>query len=270
MKKIIIIIPKYKYAALLLIIMLILLFSVGFLNISIFADKNVLSDKIIVIDAGHGGIDGGANNKYILEKDVNLDVALKLQKKLEESGAAVIMTRTRDEELSKSSTINRSRYIRDLTARTNIINSSGANMFVSIHTNSNPKKPSTRGMIAFYNNSHPHNREIAYIFQNVCNSYEFTYQDDVFKSHHIPQKGNYYILVNAKIPGVIVETGFITNSTDLFLLQKSEYREYTAHCIYQGIINYFLCCDKLPQKIDKTIEIEEENAIGMAEEDTEH
>lgn len=225
-----------------------------------------LGGKTIVIDPGHGGVDGGAVSRYILEKDINLNVALFLRKKLESSGAKVIMTRTEDVELGKSKKIDRNRYIMDLNVRVSIINNSGADMFISIHTNSNVKKPSTRGAIAFYCNSHPHNREMAYIFQNVFNTMEFNYGGNAYKSHHIPQKGNYYVLRNAKIPGIIVETGFLTNSTDIMLLQKSEYQEYLSEAIYKGIVDYFSVSHRLPTNIENTVDIEEENLIKMHEE----
>lgn len=266
MKKILIIVTRGKYIFLLIMMSLAFIFLAAFISIAVTANKNVLSGKTIVVDAGHGGVDGGANNRYIVEKDVNLDVAFKLQSMLEGSGAKVVMTRVSDTELSKIKAINKTRYIQDLNARVDIINNSNANIFISIHTNSNVNKPSTRGMIAFYYSSHPHNREMAYIFQNIFNSYEFDYKGSKLTSNHTPQKGKYYILNHAKIPGIIVETGFITNSTDLLLLQKEEYREYAARNIYQGVIDYFLRYDRLPEAIDKNIDIEEENSIGLSNE----
>lgn len=203
------------------------------------AQKNPLEGRIIVVDAGHGGVDGGANNRYICEKDVNLDVALRLQKMLEENGAVVYMTRTEDVSLNKSQRLGRERYLEDLNTRLDIINSSDAHIFVSIHTNTNPRKPSTRGALMLYSASQPQNREIAYAIQNVFNTWEYSLNGKQYKSSHIPQKGQYYLLVNSTKPGVIAETGFISNSTDLFLLLRPDYREYIARCICQGLSDYF-------------------------------
>lgn len=260
-------VSKHKLFILSLIILCVVIIISAFIKTDVFLSGNVLEDKIIVIDAGHGGVDSGANNSYILEKDINLDVALKLQKRLEASGAKVIMTRTEDVELSRIKKFNRTRYLADLTYRLNIINNSSAHMFISIHANSNKSRPSTRGAMAFYYKCHPHNREIAYALQNIFNNYEFEYQGRRYKSSHTPQIGKYYLLVNSKIPGVIVETGFITNSTDLTLLKKAEYREHIADAILQGISSYFLNIDSMPEKIDETLYIEEEHTIDMSKED---
>jgi len=243
MKSIFIVVPRRKlYIFLILPLILTVTLYILFSNVvsPVFFHRNELYGKTIVVDAGHGGVDGGANNKYILEKDINLDVALRLQKKLEESGAEVIMTRTTDTDLGNYNKINRERYLRDLRARLNIINNSSADIFVSIHTNSNVNNPSTRGMMTYYHSSNPYSRVMAYIFQNIFNNYGFQYQDKEYKSYHLPLEGNYYLLANSKIPGVIVETGFITSKTDLMLLQMLEYREYLSDAIYRGIVNYFL------------------------------
>lgn len=229
--------------------------------------KEILKGKIIVVDAGHGGIDGGANNNYILEKDINLDIALRLQAKLENEGAKVVMTRTTDTALSKSTRIDRNRYLEDLNARVQIINNSSAKLFISIHTNSVNNSPSTRGAIAFYANSHPHNRDIAYIFQNIFNTYGFEYNGHTYKSHHIPQVGRYYLLKNVNIPGIIVESGFISNGTDLLLLSKAEYKDFLAESIYKGAVDYFSNIGKLPERSEEPVDIDEEKSIDMAEED---
>lgn len=229
--------------------------------------KEVLKGKTIVVDAGHGGIDGGANNNYILEKDINLDIALRLQAKLENGGAKVVMTRITDTALSKSTRIDRNRYLEDLNARVKIINNSSAKLFISIHTNSVKDSPSTRGAIAFYSNSHPHNRDIAYIFQNIFNTCGFEYNDHIYMSHHIPQVGRYYLLNNAAVPGILVECGFISNGTDLLLLSKAEYKDFLTESIYKGVVDYFSNIGRFPEKIEESADMDEEKSIDMAEED---
>ena len=230
-----------------------------------YTGKDGLDGKTIVIDPGHGGVDGGTGFGKILEKDINLDVSLKLRDLLEKSGAKVIMTRVEDVELGKSERIDRSRYMRDLNFRVDTINNSSADIFISIHTNSNINNPSTRGAIAFYCNSNPRNREMAYIFQNVFNTLEFDFQGNKYKSHHIPQKGNYYILRNAKVPGIIIETGFLTNRVDRLLLQRDDYKTYLSYVLYRSIVDYFASSDKPHMEIEGRAEIEEENLIKMHE-----
>jgi N-acetylmuramoyl-L-alanine amidase len=248
MKQVIIIIKKSRFiiAVLLLSPMLVLAAALAIVNTP--APVKALEGRVVVVDAGHGGVDGGANNRSILEKDVNLDIALKLRAKLEQNGARVIMTRTEDVDLSDSERIDRNRYLEDLNTRLGIINNIDAEFFVSIHTNSNRNNPSARGMMTFYYDSHPHNSSIAAIFQNIFNTESFSYEGRTHMSRHMPQKGKYFILVNAVTPGLIVETGFITNSTDLMLLKKQEYREYAAGLIYKGIAEYFLRRESIPRK----------------------
>lgn len=223
--------------------------------------ESPLQGKIIVVDAGHGGVDSGANNRYIKEKDINLDIALRLKKILEDNGAIVYMTRTEDVALSKSEKFDRARYLEDLNARLDIINNSMAHAFVSIHTNIDPKRPAARGPIVLYSSSDIRNRKMAYAIQNILNTYGFIYNGKSYTSSHIPLRGQYYLLVNAKIPGVIVETGFISNGTDLALLQNPKYREYMADSISRGLTEYFKSGSSLLNKIDCLIETRQDEII---------
>jgi N-acetylmuramoyl-L-alanine amidase len=90
---------------------------------------------IIVVDPGHGGVDGGASRNGILEKDINLDIAVKLKSILENKGYKVLLTREQDVSLDSLDHSGLSRHARDLRARVNIINTSGAQLFLSIHVN---------------------------------------------------------------------------------------------------------------------------------------
>lgn len=265
MRGILIVIPKKKILPAVIIGVLITLSFSAALMVSSMPSRDILSGMTIVIDAGHGGVDGGAGSRYILEKDVNLDVALILRKKLSIGNASVVLTRSEDVELSKSKKINRNRYIEDLNARVDIINNSNAQIFVSIHTNTNPKKPSTRGMITFYSKCHPHNRDIAYLIQNTFNKSEFIYQGKSYTASHTPKCAEYYILSRARVPGIIVETGFISNSADTILLNTTVYREHIADIIYKGINEYFSLRDKLPLNIDYNAGIEEEDIEDTGE-----
>jgi len=110
-----------------------------------------LTDKIIVVDAGHGGIDPGANRPGVLEKDINLAIALQLKNVLNEYGAKVVLSRQADIELSTECDNEkvRGRYRRDLTARVEMAEESDADLFISIHANavSNTKR---QGAEVFY------------------------------------------------------------------------------------------------------------------------
>ena len=106
--------------------------------------------QTIVIDPGHGGIDGGTGDRRdILEKDINLDIGIKLKRELLVEGFNVIMTREKDESLEDLSDINSSRYRRDLNARQTIINENEPLVFISIHVNSS-KNSSARGVKIYH------------------------------------------------------------------------------------------------------------------------
>lgn len=189
---------------------------------------------IIVIDPGHGGIDGGAYQGGILEKDVNLDISLRLRKVLEQAGYKVIMTRESDVSLDSLNDSSGSRHQRDLRARTDIINNSGGNLFVSIHTNCNINKPLTDGSIVFYRSTLEQNKILALYLQKSLNNIFVNEKRTI----HQPAEGRYYILGYSKIPGVIVETAFLSNQEDRALILSKSFRENIAKAIAKGIDAY--------------------------------
>ena len=202
---------------------------------------NVLNDRFnnkIVIDPGHGGIDGGTGDKEgLLEKDINLDISLKLRRELEEEGFRVIMTRDKDISLEEFSDINSSRYRRDLNARKTIINENNPLMFISIHVNSS-KKSTARGVKVYY---YPTSTEGKRLAESICKSvdinvYQNFLRDNSMKAEVIPE--NYYVLRESESTGVLVETGFITNLEDKKLLTDEEYQKKVAFAIKEGIKEY--------------------------------
>lgn len=192
-------------------------------------------NRTIVIDPGHGGIDGGTNKDGVLEKEVNLDVAKKIKLILEQKGYQVIMTREEDISLDRLDNSDSSRHQKDLKARVNIINSSNAQFFLSIHVNSNFNKPSTDGAIVFYSSKLRQNKALAYCIQRSMNQMMV---NDKKRTIHDPQQGNYYILNYAKIPGVLIETAFISNVEERQALAKDEFRQQLAKAIFYGVERY--------------------------------
>ncbi|MFZ5975009.1 MAG: N-acetylmuramoyl-L-alanine amidase family protein [Bacillota bacterium] len=160
---------------------------------------------IIVIDPGHGGIDGGTNKDGLLEKDVNLVIAKKLKALMEKKGYTVIMTREEDISLDSLDDSNGSKHQRDLNARANIINNSNARLFLSIHVDCNLKKPDTNGSIVFYNDKFPQSKALAYCIQRALNS---VIANGKNRMTHDPQQADFFILRNSEIPGVIIEVYF--------------------------------------------------------------
>ncbi|SHF38453.1 N-acetylmuramoyl-L-alanine amidase [Caldanaerobius fijiensis DSM 17918] len=196
----------------------------------VFARLQPLSGKVIVIDPGHGGIDGGCNRGGILEKNINLSVALTLRKKLENAGATVFMTRETDTALDHLNNKNPYRHKRDLIARVDIINQHKPDIFLSLHVNSGNSK--SRGAIVFFSSKNPESKKLAQPIQDYLN--ELTGQVNTSLT------GDFYILRNAASPGVLIEMGFISNPQEANLLQDKTYQSKLADAILSGVMYYFL------------------------------
>jgi N-acetylmuramoyl-L-alanine amidase len=193
-----------------------------------------LAGKVIVIDPGHGGIDGGATFKGVIEKNVTLPISLKLRDYLQEQGALVLMTREKDEDLADpdSSSI-RQRKRTDLINRTKFINESEADMYISVHANAFPQG-SSKGAQTFYSPKYSENKRAAKLIQaelirNLKNT----------KRQAKPLESVYLIKQTDK-PGVLVEVGFLSNDQERQNLQNEVYQNDIALSIYTGVIRYFL------------------------------
>ena len=199
------------------------------LNISIISyvkGENLdLIGKVIYIDPGHGGIDPGATYKDIYEKDINLSIALKLKKELENNGAIVYLTRYDDIDLSISTNNHKKS---DLNNRVRAINNSNADLFISIHLNS--YGTSWHGVQIFYDDNNSTNEVLASIMdKNIKNlNGNRTYK----------KKNNLYLLKNIKIPGILVEVGFLSNDNERYLLTNSKYQEKVSKSLCNGIKEY--------------------------------
>jgi len=188
-----------------------------------------LLGKTIYIDPGHGGKDSGTTYKNILEKDINLIISKKIEKYLTEKGATIYLTREIDKDLS-TTTVNRKRN--DLTNRAKLINESNCDMYISIHLNyiSNSK---WQGLQIFYNNKNKENELIA----NKLTSYLKDYSSNIRE----PKKENiYYMYKQIKVPGILIELGFLSNPNDRYRLTREEYQDKLAQNIANSIEKYYL------------------------------
>ncbi|WP_035571794.1 N-acetylmuramoyl-L-alanine amidase family protein [Halonatronum saccharophilum] len=195
----------------------------------------IIKEKKILIDAGHGGVDAGASHKGVLEKDINLDLARRMKKLLEEKGAKVIMTRDRDISLSKQNSDYKSRQKRDLKTRVDIINKNKPDLFISLHVNAFPGEFRINGPIVFYQDIRKENKYLAEKIQIRLNNLSFK---DVDMPQNSIRLGDYYILNNSDYPGVLIEVGFINKKVDKELLLNYEYKNLLVFYIYQGILDY--------------------------------
>lgn len=185
----------------------------------------ISGDALIILDAGHGGLDSGKigiNDQE--EKDINLKIALKIKKLLEEQGISVMMTRSADERLSETQT-------EDLKARTEIMNRSNAALAVSIHQNSF-RDSSVSGAQVFYYPDSDEGRKAADAIQEELNDM----QPDNRKE--VKANDTYYILKNTEIPVVIVECGFLSNYTEAEKLADDSYQSVVAGTVVRGILQY--------------------------------
>ena len=192
-----------------------------------------LSGKVILIDPGHGGPDGGAGDEGALEKDIALKVSLKMKDFLEGQGALVLMTREEDKDLADKSTRGYSkRKTEDLKKRLEFINKSEADFFISVHLNSIPS-PRWSGAQTFYA---PHHKENARAAKFIQDEFKKNLQNTTREAKPI---NNVYIIKHAKRPGVLVEVGFLSNPTEKANLKKDSYQDKLAESIYLGVLRYF-------------------------------
>ena len=182
-----------------------------------------LLGKIIFLDAGHGGVDAGSSYNDILEKDINLQLVRKLEKELISRGAIVYLTRDSDKDLSVTKV---GRKKNDLTNRAILINKSKADIYLSIHQNF-IIGDKWRGIQIL-----KENEVIAKTLTNALKEHSKLVRDE-------KKNNEYYMYKQINVPGVLIETGFLSNPDDRYLLQSEEYQEKLVKYIANGIVCYF-------------------------------
>ena len=195
------------------------------------ADSNSLPlfGKVIYIDPGHGGLDPGALYGGIKEKDINLDISKKLEERLTQMGAIVFMTRNGDYDLSAIRTSNRKRS--DLSRRVNMINKSKCDLFLSIHLNAEDTN-TWRGAQVFYDDINKSNKKLADILQRQL-------KKDLKTTRKVKKVDKLYLQKRIKVPGVLIEVGFLSNPNERYLLKTKTYQEKTVNSITKGLLLYF-------------------------------
>lgn len=193
-----------------------------------------LVGQVIVVDAGHGGPDGGAHGVGgVLEKDIALAISSRLAFLLRQSGAHVYVTRDRDMDLAhdRDRAAGR-RHQGDLRNRTRFVLSKHPDAFVSIHCNAVPS-PEWSGAQMIYMKGNEEAKELAELMQSA------------FKTHLLPtarasdDMSTLYLLKRIPGPAVLAEVGFISNPTEASHLQTSRYQEQVAITMYVALMEYF-------------------------------
>ena len=210
-----------------LVLALVLTFAVCFFAL----DRTAAQTRrlTVVIDAGHGGIDGGVVGVETgtKESDINLALSRVLQSKFEEAGFLVVQTRPSEAGLYGAATTGYKK--RDMKARANIINGSTPTLVVSVHQNFFSLR-SRRGAQVFFRESSSSSKSFAFAIQSELNAMP----ECVKKSSALA--GDYYILNCSDYPSVIVECGFLSNAEDEALLVTEEYRAKIAQAIVTGAL----------------------------------
>lgn len=202
-----------------------------------FASSNIIINNnlpVIIIDAGHGGEDGGAvgvDGTY--EKDINLQIALKVNEILSIFGYKTHLIRTTDTAIHTTGNTIRERKVSDIRNRADTMNLYENCIYLSIHQN---KYSDGRiwGTQTFYSANCDESREIAQLIQNAVKS-----QLQPNNKRQIKKSGtDIYVLYNATKPAVMVECGFVSNQNELNQLKDNAYQKNMALSIATGIINY--------------------------------
>ncbi len=213
---------RYYFLSISIFLLLIFCFSLYPVNASL-----PLIGKTIIVDPGHGGVDPGTVHNEILEKDINLAISLYLEEELIKLGAMVILTRSGDYDLSVPNSTWRKRS--DFDNRIELINNSGANLYLSIHLNY-LNNSSYSGSQVFYNKD---NIDIAEVIQ-------FNLNENLKSDREIKEiPSDTYMYPKLNVPGVLIECGFLSNYSERSLLITNEYQKKIASVIANSLLYVF-------------------------------
>ena len=186
------------------------------------AGKN---ERVVVIDPGHGGLDGGkVGVNGVEEKEVNLKISLKIKDILKQENISVVMTRTEDERLAET-------QVEDLKARVSLMNEEKPALVVSIHQNSYHEESVHDAQVFYYADSTESERA-AGIIQEALK------EIDPDNTKAAKPNRTYYILKKTEVPVVIAECGFLSNYEEAEKLADEEYRQKLAEAVAKGILEY--------------------------------
>ena len=190
----------------------------------------------VVLDAGHGGFDGGAVSVTgSLEKDLNLELAFQLRDLLEAAGVKVIMTRTEDRMLTVSREGDDrevSRKADDLQGRLRILSEHPEAFFISLHMNKFPQA-SARGVQVYYSPNHPLSGELALGIQEAVRDHLQPENNRAVKK----ADSSIFLLYRAQNPAVLIECGFLSNPEEAKLLDDPQYRQSLACVLCAAVLS---------------------------------
>ena len=185
----------------------------------------------VVVDAGHGGVDTGCVGATtgVYESQITLKIAQKIQHYLSSLGINVVQTRTNMDGLYDSFVSGFK--LRDLQKRRDIILKSDADLVVSIHLNSFADS-SAHGAQVFY-------KLDSELSHNLADTIQALFVSNLYKARKVAMQGDYYILNCTKVPGILIECGFLSNYEEEQLLCTDKYLQKISYNISCGILEYF-------------------------------
>jgi N-acetylmuramoyl-L-alanine amidase len=212
--------------------------------------KNLLRPLLVVVDAGHGGVDGGTQGHGVLEKKVSLEIAMRVEKQLRAHGVRTLMTREDD------------KYV-ELAERSAIANRNGADIFVSIHLNADATSDETAGVETYYCS-----RKRLGDLVKVRDKFQIppgqafkdgrsewlarSMQRAVCKATGANDRrardSNYLVVMHSECPAVLVECGYLTNGAESGRLTKTAYQDKIAGAIADTVKNYLLGTQLSPRR----------------------
>lgn len=202
---------------------------------------SIMPGDVIVIDPGHGGVDGGAeSSRGVVEKTINLAIAQEVKKMAQQAGWQVVLTREDDDGLYEedSGTI-RSKKTQDLKARRQMIEEIRPEAVVSIHLNSYREDTAVKGAQSFYPASGgerevlAQSKKLAEILQNKVGSVA-----NGSDNRSALAKSDVFLFKEVSCPISIIECGFLSNPEDAAILQESQYQKEIAQAIYEAVMEF--------------------------------
>lgn len=218
-----------KYKSFIVLVLIFVLLSFVFSGIVSFQTSR-LNGITIVIDAGHGGRDGGSVGKLgTVEKEINLRYSIALKNKLVRAGYKVVLTRYTDDGLYSEQANNKK--VSDMNARMQIIKKANPSLVISIHMNSFADA-SVKGANCFYKVDDEHSKTCADLIQKCLNTY-------CGAKNTKSKEGDYFMLNCSYYTSVLVECGFLSNPEEEKLLNSVEYMDKITNAISSGVLLYF-------------------------------
>ena len=202
--------------------------------ISVPTGNNASGNRLyIVIDAGHGGEDGGAvSDTGICEKDINIDIAKKLNVFLMLSDHIPVLVRDSDRLMYEPGQENRKKY-HDISNRIKIADSYENSLLVSIHQNKFPIKKYS-GFQVYYSKNHPDSYKLAQMMQDNVKNYLQHKNNRAVKNADKTIR----LLDSVEMPAVLAECGFLSNDSEAELLNNEEYRNKLSYLLSVSVIQF--------------------------------